>query len=62
MAAEAWRMWNEFPDQRDAMVMLDPLRHFGELHATLDEVGLLTPHMVVSPVLDDSFILQSLFK
>ena len=54
-------MWNEFPDQRDAMVMLDPLRHFGELHATLDEVGLLMSHMVVSPVLDDTFILQSLF-
>jgi hypothetical protein len=61
MAVEAWRVWNEFPEQRDSAVMLDPLRHFGELNATLDEVGLLMSHMVVSPVLDDSFIAQSLF-
>jgi hypothetical protein len=61
MAVEAWRMWNEFPDQRNSMVMPDPLRHFRDLHTTLDEVGLLMSHMVVSPVMDDSFILQSLF-
>jgi hypothetical protein len=54
-------MWNEFPDQRNSMVMLDPLRHLGDLHTTLDDIGLLMSHIVVSPVLDDSLVLQRLF-
>ena len=61
MAVEAWRMWNEFPDQRQSVAMTAPLLHYGNLSDTLDEIGILMAHMVVSPVLDDSFILHNLF-
>jgi hypothetical protein len=61
MAVEAWRMWNEFPDQHESMVLRSPLLHFGNLLETLDEIGILMSRMVVSPVLDDQFILHNLF-
>ena len=62
MAVEAWRMWNEFPDQRNSLAMTRPLLHFGgDPREVLDEIGTLMSHMVVSPALDDSFVLRTLF-
>ena len=62
MAVEAWRMWNEFPDLHNSKAMTAPLYHFGNtIDDTLFEIGILMSHMVVSPVLDDAFILQNLF-
>ena len=61
MAVEAWRKWNEFPDQ--AKFIGDDWRFqpFGDLHDVLDEIGLVMSHLAVSPVLDDSFIVQNIF-
>jgi hypothetical protein len=62
MAVEAWRMWNEFPDQRGSPTMTGPLYHFGnDVYDVLADIGYLMSHMVVSPVLDDSFIVRGLF-
>jgi hypothetical protein len=61
VAVEAWRMWNEFPDQRHSAAMTDALCHFGnDQREVLDEIGVLMSHMIVSPVLDDSFIVRGL--
>jgi len=63
-AIEAWRIWNEFPDQRGASEFVDALSHFGEIRAVMDDISIIMPLQLASPTpmfLDDSFILQALF-
>jgi hypothetical protein len=65
MAIEAWRMWNEFPDQRGSVEFRSALEHYGNADAVMDDITLVMSTQLASPTpmfLDDAFILRELFN
>jgi len=63
-AVEAWRIWNEFPDQRNSPEFVDALTHFGDIWMVMNDIAIVMSRQLASPTpmfLDDSFILQELF-
>ena len=59
-AVEAWRIWNEFPDQRNSSAMVCALRHFGEPSCVLDDITVVMHRLLSSPCFDDAFMLEGL--
>ena len=59
-AVEAWRIWNDFSDQRLSSEMQKPLQHYGKVEAVLAEISMVMSQLVSSPngMLDDAFLLQ----
>ena len=59
-AVEAWRIWNDFPDQRLSSEMQKPLQHYGRVETVLTEISLVMSQLVSSPngMLDDAFLLR----
>ena len=59
-AVEAWRIWNDFPEQRTSSEMLKPLQHYGRVDAVLNDISLITSKLVGSPnaAHDDEFLLR----
>ena len=60
MAVEAWRIWNEFPDQRSSPAMICALRHFGEPSSVLDDITFVMHRLLSTPCFDDAFMLEGL--
>jgi hypothetical protein len=61
-AVEAWRLWNEFPEQRQSKEVADVLAHFGEVPDVLQDISFIMSRLVNSPtgLLDDATLLQEL--
>ena len=60
-AVEAWRMWNEFPEQRRSSEFHDVLGHFGaNTDAVLADISFVMGRLMVSPtgMFDDALLLQ----
>ena len=59
-AVEAWRIWNDFPDQRLSSEMQKPLQHYGRVDLVLADISIVMSHLISSPngMLDDAFLLQ----
>ena len=60
-AVEAWRMWNEFPEQRRSLEFHDVLGHFGaNTDAVLADISFVMGRLMVSPtgMFDDALLLQ----
>ena len=60
-AVEAWRIWNDFAEQRNSDEFRKVLQHYGnEIDAVLADISLVMSHLVASPngMLEDSFLLR----
>ena len=60
-AVEAWRIWNDFPEQRYSDEFRAVLQHHGnEIDAVLADISLVMSKLVASPngMLEDSFLLH----
>ena len=60
-AVEAWRIWNDFPEQRYSDEFRKVLQHYGnEIDAVLADISLVMSQLVASPngMLEDSFLLR----
>ena len=60
-AVEAWRIWNDFPEQRYSDEFRKVLQHYGtDIDAVLADISLIMSQLVASPngMLEDSFLLR----
>ena len=57
-AVEAWRIWNDFPEQRASIAMTEPLEHYGRVDIVLKDISLIMSMLVANGTLDDAFLLQ----
>jgi hypothetical protein len=59
-AVEAWRIWNDFPEQQHSVEFARVFTHFGNMQAVFSDITFIMSRLAASPsgTLDDSILLQ----